>query len=213
MNNKIKSAVALGALLTILVIGTANAYDADKANSSEHRPGMDDSACWLVNKGYAKYVGDENSGKLFIPNPYFRGRNLTKYFFFHAKDQNDFPSGINPSHFYVDMLKIDGVLREVNRTLMPVYTYLDSDPETIYDAKTDTIADGYVEYGCSDAGMSLNYATRTSKRWSQEEYRTGNYVILRGIVKSKPTEDTPVEDTPVKDTPDEDTSTEDTSTE
>lgn len=205
MNNKIKSVVALGALLTISAVGTANAYDPDTAESPEHRPGMDDSACWLNNIGYARYIGDENSGKLFIPNPNFRGRNLNKYYFFHAKDANDFPTGINPSHFYVDMLKIDGVLREVNRTVMPVFTYLDADPSPIYDADTDTIAEGYVKWGCSDAGMSINYATRTSRKWSQEEYRTGNYIILKGIAEDTPVEETPVEETPVKETPVEDT--------
>jgi hypothetical protein len=44
-----------------------------------------------------------------------------------------------------------------------------------------------VKWGCSDEGMSVNEATRTSPNWSREEYRTGNYVILEGIVKSNST--------------------------
>ncbi len=185
-NRTIKSALILS---TLLVSGVLQAsYNPDKGyGTPEHRPGMDFSACWLVNIGYARYIGDENSGKLFITNPYFKGRNLDVSVWDKGNPNNPNSTGINPSHFYVDMLKIDGRLREIAKTLMPVYTYLDADPEVIYDEVTDTIAEGYVKWGCSDEGMSVNEATRTSPNWSREEYRTGNYVILEGIVKSNST--------------------------
>jgi hypothetical protein len=140
-NKTIKLALILS---TLLASGISQAgYNPDKGyGTPEHRPGMDFSACWLVNIGYARYIGDENSGKLFITNPYFKGRNLDVSVWNRGNPNNPNSTGINPSHFYVDMLKIDGRLREIAKTLMPVYTYLDADPEVIYDEGTDTIAEG-----------------------------------------------------------------------